>query len=340
MPKIRESAFERPNLRWDDPPAGRIKGRPAKLIALSLGLAFTFAGGVAAAMLTLDRADAEGQVRGELPQQAQVAPVQAVAAGPAPAAEPELALAPQPAPAVLPIKKVKTVTVLAKAGAAPVEPKAVEPVAPVEAPAAPDLAAQSSPAPAPMDLNRLVAPAKERWARNLAAVQAGSAAIDEESRTSAAIDQARFAAVAMLPLVTEPVLEAPLAAPDEQPAEESEAAAEPKKSQRKARMAQSANLRARPANGGKRLATLSAGTSLVLHGCGKGWCEVSADGQRCFVAERFLKGKAAPSKRKKAARKRKAKPAPAATPVKAEAAPAEKLPGVFPKPAIPAPSDR
>lgn len=318
MPKASNSAWERSSLRWEEPPAGGSPAnRPARLIALSLGLAVTFAGGVAAAMLALDPAEAQRQAQAEPLKQVQ--PAQAAAVGPTPAAQPSL-----------PVKKVKTVTVLAKAAAAP--PKPAEPASSVQPSATPEVAAPPPQPAAAMDLNRLVAPTQERWASNLAAVQAGSAAIDEESRTSAAIDQARFAAASMLPLVAEPMLDAPSAESEEVEA------AEPEKAQRKARMARSANLRARPANGGRTLGVLSAGTSIALFGCGKGWCEVSADGRRGFVAERFLKGKAAPPKRKKAARK-KAKAQAQAAPAEAPAE-AEKLPGVFPEPVIPAPSDR
>ncbi|HEV7254426.1 MAG TPA: SH3 domain-containing protein [Mesorhizobium sp.] len=344
MPKVTNSGSEGPNPRWDGPQPRKFGSRPAKLIGLCFALAFTFAGGVAAAMLTLDPADAEPQ--------AQVAPLQAAQAAPAepaPAAEPDTPVEPklagQPG---LPIKKVKTVMVpaVAQARAVPARPASVESTSSVQASATPAAAPPPRSAAAAMDLNRLVAPAKDRWASNLAAVQAGSTAVDEESRTSAAIDQARFAAAAMLPLVAEPMLDAPLAAPDEEaaaPEEEAaapqEEAAAPEEPQRKTRMARSANLRARPANGGRTLGVLSAGTSIALIGCGKGWCEVSADGRRGFVAERFLKGKSAPAKRRKAARKqKKARAEPAAAP--AEAPAAEKLPGVFPEPVIPEPSGR
>ena len=223
--------------------------------------------------------------------------------------------------ATVPVKKVKTVAVsAAPQKAAAGAPASVEPANPVPAaPLEPVASAPAAPASHP-----IVEPMQQRWAD---AIAAAPAKVAGEAQTSGAINEERFSALAMLPVIAEPTVAA-----------EAEAtAAEPG---RKTRMAASANLRARPANGGKRLTTLAAGTPIALLGCGQGWCEVAAGGQRGFVAERFLKGKAAVGSRKAAASPRKAtrkrKPQKAA----AQPEPAKELPGVFPEPVIPAPSER
>lgn len=181
-------------------------------------------------------------------------------------------------------------------------------------------------------------PNEQRWARSVSEgvasrrVAAASDIADEASPEPLARDGAdkqRVAAIPLSALVAEPVRPADLAPELAEPE-----AAEPA-AQRKLRLSSSANLRARPANGAKVLGTIAGGTSVASFGCNRGWCEVSVNGKRGFIASRFLGEKAkvrrasAPAKKKRAAKSKRR-----STQRRAAAAPVERkekaaLPGVF-----------